>query len=435
MKIAKVIISILLVFVTVVTGIMPCAAQGAADGTASKEATQAITQENSGASSPLDNFKIKNRNIPLKGSVFYDDTGLPAELPLYLIYAIGTTIRYCVYFLSGNFLYSSPDNLEVICSEDLMEIFTYINENSALNWNVILTSIPDVNDPAEIVGKMFSINTEEYRAQMYEKRDEAFQEGNELLGNFYWLVGVYMSRIESAYLYLIPYNGPGTDDGDYYEISLILTYSDGGTEEMQPGIVYNKETGKWCGSGSSAEGGMMGSGFDFSTENLLVTAPMYCWMRQAGFCIEYDLLCYVLPIYRYRTRRFKFDYGDKEWMIQCWKGNYMCTNGGEVGIYNREAWRFGSAYDVIEDEDRMPMSLKVLHGDDVIVDIAETEHWWINGFTLAKRLYQPYSLTEIFTITFPDEEMMNAFCKAVDNNVYHDVVYTVEGLKVTCLWG
>ena len=368
----------------------------------------------------------KNKGFSLKNSVFYDENGVDAKIPLTSTRIVLQTLRVMVFFLSGHFLYGTLRDFDATLSDDVLEICDYMKENSALDMASILTGLPDITDLGKLLGKVFQINVTEYRAEMYEMRDEYYEQGDVTKGGLCWLVGAYMSGIESAYCYVIPYR-EGT-----YQIALDVTYSDGTVETFEPGFIINYETGEITGRN---KGGMMDIGFCTNYKDLFVYAPMYCWMRDFGFCVEYDLLCYILPMYRYRTRRFKFSYGDKDWMIQCWKGNYMCTNGGEVGIYNRDKGKFGSYYNTITDGEMMPMSLLVTHGDDVLVNVEETPHWWVNGFKLATRLYQPYSLTEVFTITFPDAEMRDAFCEAVDNNVYHDVAYSYRGLKVTCTWG
>lgn len=358
-------------------------------------------------------------------SVFYDENGMPGRVPVIATTSILKSLRYVVYFLTGHFLYGPPKNMEVSISDDIIELCDYMKDNSSLDLYKILTNLPDTSDTAQLIGKVFHIDTKEFRAEMYEKRDEFDEQGESMKANLCWLIGAYMAGIEKADVYTVPYK-------DVYQIELLVHYADGTTEIFHPALYINFETGDCYGNDDV---GMIGAGFNSNVYDLFVYAPMYCWMRDFGFCIEYDLLCYMLPMYRYRTRRFKFSYGEKDWMIQCWKGNYMCTNGGEVGIYNRDKGKFGSYYDVITDDELMPMSLQVLHGDDMIINVAETPHWWVNGFKLSSQLYHPMSMTEIFTIIFPDETMRDAFTQAVDRNMYHDVSYTVDGLKVTCTWG
>ena len=168
---------------------------------------------------------------------------------------------------------------------------------------------------------------------------------------------------------------------------------------------------------------------------MLVYATLNCWMRDFGFCYFYDVLATSMPtFFKYETRRFKFEYNDMDYMIQIWKGNYTISNGGEVGVYCREKGKIGTYYDCANDEQMLPMSMQILYGEKVLVNKPLQLHWWVNGFNLGKKLYKPESLTMKFSIVMPDEEMLKAFCEAIDNHKGHDVTYTVDGLTVNAIW-
>lgn len=333
--------------------------------------------------------------------------------------------RMAVTVLTGQ-IFFTDGTFDAQFSDELSEFCRNIRENSCLDVERIICGLPDATVAGNLAYKVFKYDTEELRRELYEKRDAGFESGDSFSANFYWLIGAYLSGIQNAYVYLTP-----VEDEDYDEISIDVKYADGTTEIFHPRIYVNTETGECFGD---KESGMMGIGFNCNVNELLVYAPMYCWMRDFGFCFEYDLLCYILPIYRYETRRFKFDYDGREWMVQAWKGNYLITNGGEVGCYYRDPGSFGSYYDVIDDEDRMPMTLQIRHGDEVLVNIPETLHWWVNGFKIAKTLYSPLNLTLESSIVFPNEEMRDAFCASVDKNIWHDVSYEKDGLRVSITW-
>ena len=153
------------------------------------------------------------------------------------------------------------------------------------------------------------------------------------------------------------------------------------------------------------------------------------WQRNFGFTPLYDAAAAFTGMY-YDTMRLKFNYDNMDWMIQIWKGNYTVANGGEVGVYCRDASRSGSFYDCANNEQMLNMSMQILHGDKVLVDEGPMMHWWVNGFNLSDRMYLPESLTMKFSIVMTDEEMLNAFCEAIDKHYMHDVSYTVDELTV-----
>ena len=116
-----------------------------------------------------------------------------------------------------------------------------------------------------------------------------------------------------------------------------------------------------------------------------------------------------------------------------WKGRYALANGGELGVYTREAERDGSFYDCAADEDMLVMSIAVYHGDDLIFEREPTLHWWVTGFALSDTAYLPESLTLISTITMRDAEMLSVVVQALDKK-RGIIDYVVDGLDVTITW-
>ena len=136
------------------------------------------------------------------------------------------------------------------------------------------------------------------------------------------------------------------------------------------------------------------------------------------------------------TCRLKFTYGDKDYMIQIWKGQYgMVLLGAEIGVYNRvPGEELGTFYNCATDDQLMDMTMKLSHKDTVLLDLGPQKHWWINGFKLNGMSYVPESLTLEFSIKMPDMEMVNAFVEAIENEENGDTIYTIDGLKVTVNW-
>lgn len=342
-------------------------------------------------------------------------------------YGFLRTLRFMIRLLSGQLLL--PDrNFEVTMDPLIDGYCAYIAENSDLDVTRILTCLPETSKPAELIVSTFGINTDEMRAEMYQKRDELWDQGKYGLAFVYYFLGAYFSVMEKCDVTAVP-----TDEENVHEVVLNLKYRDGAVEQLHPGIFINSETGL---AYNRDDKGMVESGFNCSIYDLLVYAPVHAWMRDFGFCVWYDLACYISPdwMWDYTTRRFKFDYDGKEWMIQVWKGSYLFTNGGEIGIYNRDKSKVGTYYDCAGDEDMLVMSMTVLHGEDEILSLPPARHWWINGFRMAKTVYPPSSLTMRAAIEMRDEEMLDAFCKAIARNYRRDVRYTTDGLTVCIEW-
>ena len=332
--------------------------------------------------------------------------------------------------ITGRFLYAD-EHMNVTVDEFVTAACDHVYSNSGLDIVAILKNFPNINDFAELTVKTFEIDTAEFRDQMYDQRDAYWDEGDTFMSSVYFFLGAYFSVIEKCEVA----SEVTADDPNIYEVILILTYKDGGQETLRPGIFINTVTGE-CTNANGNNSGLVGTGFNFNIGEMMVYATISSWMRQFGFCMFYDIAANSAPLlWNYVTRRFKFEYQDLEWMIQIWKGNYLITNGGEVGVYNRNPEeKFGTFYNTATDDQLMEMSLQVYHGDELLVNQEPQMHWWVNGFHMGERRYIPDSLTMKFSILMPDEEMLNAFCEAIDNHYRKDVTYTVDGLTISVVW-
>lgn len=318
-------------------------------------------------------------------------------------------------------------NFDVSFDELVGNACNTVYNDCGLDIVSLLTSIPDFNEPAKIAVKVFDIDTDTIRDEMYDKRDEAKENNDDVMYYIYYFLGAYLAIIEKCTIYSVP-----TDDPDVYEVEALIYFKDGTTDSLDTDIYINVVTGECTNKDGS---GLAGTGFNFNLHESLVYATIDSWMREFGFCVFYDIAANSMPLlWHYITRRFTFEYNGLEWMIQIWKGNYLITNGAEVGVYNREPGSFGTFYNCATDDQLMEMTLQVYHGEDLLVNQDPQMHWWINGFQMSRRRYIPDSLTMKFSIVMPDEEMLKAFCESIDNHYLHDVSYEVDGLKINVVW-
>ncbi len=316
------------------------------------------------------------------------------------------------------------DSFDVTFDELSSELLDYIDQNSNLNVERLLTNLPDLNKGVNTAIKLFDIDTVPFMNKMYGVRDKLYAEGKTTEGSIFYLIGAYFSGFEKCDV-IFESRGNGI-----YEIVLGVAYAGGGTEKINTSIIYNPEEGKLYGKYGA---GVIDLGFDFSVDDIVIYATVNCWMRNFGFCLTYDAFSYLTPFYFYNTRRYKFEYEGKDYMVQMWKGNYLMTNGAEVGLYTRSL-PFGTIYDCAGEEDMLPMSMSLYHGDELIFTREEQPHWWINGFKPSNTLYTAVSLTVDVTITMKDEAMAKAFADSVLANRYNDAVVTVDGTKVNVIW-
>ena len=320
------------------------------------------------------------------------------------------------------------EHFNFVTDEIIQSFCKEIADETGLDLLLMTSNLPESNNYVAMVMDTFQIDTVALREAAFKIKDEKYAEGNSLLGKLFYFFGVYLSVIEKCEAYCVPAPELGKD---CYEIHLRITMRDGATEGKETGIIINTATGEVF---DRYGNGLVGTGYNFSTADMLVYTLSNAWVRDFGFCFLYDLFSYTTPFFFYETRRIKFDYEGKDWMVQIWKGNYLVSNGAEVGLYNRDKIRFGTLYDCASDEDMLEMSMQLYHGDEFIFGRENQKHWWLTGFRISDTLYTANSMTLKFTITMKDAEMLKAFCESIDRHYKKDMSYTVDGLTVSVVW-
>ena len=331
-----------------------------------------------------------------------------------------------VYFLTGVEISTYKYDLEV--TGVIRDVTDALCNASGLDLAMIAENMPNLNAPAKLVNRVFRLDTTAIRTMFYQQADTYKANGADVMYTACRAIGAYMSIMKKMEV-----TTEKTAEKDVYKVILNVEYEDGTTESHYAGILINAKTGDCYGDKST---GMIGTGYNFNFYEAMVYTTVDCWMRNFGFCVLYDVVALSIPVvFNYITRRYRFEYDGLEWMIQMWKGNYVISNGAEIGIYNREPdKKVGSFYNCATTEQQLDMSLQVLIGDKVLLSRPMESHWWISGFALSTKVYSPASLTLKSTIQFPDMEMLEAFTDAIDNEINGDASYTVDGLKVNFVW-
>ncbi len=325
--------------------------------------------------------------------------------------------------------FPSEETLDVSFDEYLLTLNHQVVSNSGLDVLKTIDNFPAFNTGIGDVAEKLQIDTAEVRKLMYALRDECYKMGMSEVGDIYHFVGVYMSVIDKAYLYVEPYG----DTEGIYEICLDLTYRDGYTESFKTGILHDSVTGELYGKNGD---GLLGFGFAFNSKEMVCYALVNAWHRNVGYAVIYDLAADASYVWDIETRRYAFEYDGLEWQIQAWKGSYfLLATGAEVGLYNRDpAKKISTFYNCATDDQLMMMTIKLSHKKTVLFDRGPMKHWWINGYRMNGKTYDSESLTLEFSIEMPNMEMVNAFTRAIDNEANHDTTYTVSGTTVYAVW-
>lgn len=187
------------------------------------------------------------------------------------------------------------------------------------------------------------------------------------------------------------------------------------------------------------------------------------WQRNFGYNELYDQSASLVAIV-IETCRLKFNYADKDWMIQLWKGQYgFVLYGAEIGIYNKPEDRTIEHYDCATDEDMVQMEMTLYEKREVLGVETWTKvfarpyerQWWHTGFVWGNVMTTYYENNKHYPnlrmharITMRDYAMLaeceaafreEGFKKAELKNIL-DIVksdgnyYTTNGLDISFFW-
>ncbi len=170
-------------------------------------------------------------------------------------------------------------------------------------------------------------------------------------------------------------------------------------------------------------------GFAYDGRQKIFYSRMDSWQRKYGYGRIYDEAAAPLnmiidcePIY--------FEYDDKKWLIEFWKGQYGITTGAEVGVYylpKESLWDTmllpELLYQSVSDEDTLAVQF-VLWKKGRGMFLRRGYHWWLTGFSLGE-FSKPRELAMDIEITMPDAGMRDAFLRGLS-----DAGYTNEEISI-----
>lgn len=134
-----------------------------------------------------------------------------------------------------------------------------------------------------------------------------------------------------------------------------------------------------------------------------------------------------LPIY--------FDYRERTWLIECWKGQYGINLGCEVGVYKADALvaslsRKTALFHSTGNEEMLRMSVRLYHRGTLLCEKCD-RHWWLTAFCMGAYC-EPRDLEVQVGITFPNAEMLRAFEGALRER--KDTEYVICGRQIRMLF-
>lgn len=161
------------------------------------------------------------------------------------------------------------------------------------------------------------------------------------------------------------------------------------------------------------------------------------WQRALGYNEFFDVGAGFVSIYM-DTMRCKFQYGDKDWMIQFWKGQYgYLFVGHEIGVYTKPKDREVDHYDAASNDDALYMTMTGYRKGNELYTREYGKYWWCTGFVPGKldNFSDRSELSLKCRITMKDYNMLIGFCGALkENGLELDKDFTTSGLDVFVTW-
>ena len=175
-------------------------------------------------------------------------------------------------------------------------------------------------------------------------------------------------------------------------------------------------------------------GFVYDEKQDMIYSGMYPWQRELGYCRLYDEAALALNM-AIHSEPVYFEYQNRRWLLEFWKGQYGMTTGGEIGIYVTDKEDIsipgvfeGPFFDCVSDEERIVMEY-VLYRDNKPLLARRELHWWLTGFEVGT-FTSPNRLVMEIRLTFPNRGMLIAFVNGLRNAGYEENSYRITGNSV-----
>lgn len=126
-----------------------------------------------------------------------------------------------------------------------------------------------------------------------------------------------------------------------------------------------------------------------------------------------------------------FEYDEKKWMIEFWKGQYGMLTGGEVDVYYlpKDEIEEGMLQPCCAETKDMLRVQTALWKNGKQLYYRRDYHWWLNGFVLGE-FSKPRELEMDIEIVLKDMEMKDAFLHGLHEAGYQNGELSVVGNTV-----
>ena len=178
-------------------------------------------------------------------------------------------------------------------------------------------------------------------------------------------------------------------------------------------------------------------GFVYEPTQDIFVSRIHAWQRKEGYeelfdnlASKFNMVIDAFPVY--------FDYREKTWLIEFWKGQYGINTGAEAGVYHANRivpknQRTKIHYNAVSDEE-MPLIGICLKDRQGKLFSIKRYHWWLAAFQMGV-FRHPKDLVLHASITFHDNEGARAFCQGLKDAGWAPDEYRHRNRRVTVYIG
>ncbi len=113
------------------------------------------------------------------------------------------------------------------------------------------------------------------------------------------------------------------------------------------------------------------------------------WQREFGYTRSYDCIAPYLNMV-FDSELIYFDYDNRTWLVELWKGQYGINTGAEIGFYCADGLispekRSKTLFHPVSDEELPCMTMKLERNENQAErEIAKLgmPHWWLTMFRM-----------------------------------------------------
>ena len=176
-------------------------------------------------------------------------------------------------------------------------------------------------------------------------------------------------------------------------------------------------------------------GFIYDPGQEVFISRVDAWQRREGYealfdrlAVKFNMVMDAFPVY--------FDYRDKTWLIEFWKGQYGINTGAEAGVSHTNrivtpAQRKYVHYNAVSNEEMPVIGICLDRREQKLFSLKQ-RHWWLAAFRMGM-FSQPGDLVLYANISFYDPKAAQAFAEGLMEAGYTKQEYRIRGRRVSVI--